>query len=129
MIGVPYRIRTGVAAVRGRCPRPLDEGDEAACRYYQLVSPRSSARRPEAPQDRAICRRRRLSFTTIISGGYLRRSLYLQRINSEILLLVETLRTGRMAFKQLIGDWHLPLIAAPFGMPRSAKCAMPICRF
>jgi hypothetical protein len=30
--GVPYRIRTGVAAVRGRCPRPLDEGDEAAGR-------------------------------------------------------------------------------------------------
>jgi hypothetical protein len=28
--GVPYRIRTGVAAVRGRCPGPLDEGDEAA---------------------------------------------------------------------------------------------------
>src|SRR5690348_15568015 len=27
IIGVPYRIRTGVAAVRGRCPRPLDEGD------------------------------------------------------------------------------------------------------
>ena len=28
--GVPYRIRTGVAAVRGRCPGPLDEGDGAA---------------------------------------------------------------------------------------------------
>jgi hypothetical protein len=27
IIGVPYRIRTGVAAVRGRCPGPLDEGD------------------------------------------------------------------------------------------------------
>jgi hypothetical protein len=26
-IGVPYGIRTRVAAVRGRCPRPLDEGD------------------------------------------------------------------------------------------------------
>src|SRR5438094_5326882 len=30
LIGVPYRIRTGVAAVRGRCPGPLDEGDEAS---------------------------------------------------------------------------------------------------
>lgn len=25
--GVSYGIRTRVAAVRGRCPRPLDEGD------------------------------------------------------------------------------------------------------
>ena len=24
--GVPYGIRTRVAAVKGRCPRPLDEG-------------------------------------------------------------------------------------------------------
>ncbi len=28
--GIPYRIRTGVVAVRGRCPRPLDEGDARA---------------------------------------------------------------------------------------------------
>ncbi len=27
-IGVPYGIRTRVTAVRGRCPRPLDEGDK-----------------------------------------------------------------------------------------------------
>ena len=26
--GVPNRIRTGVAAVKGQCPRPLDDGDE-----------------------------------------------------------------------------------------------------
>lgn len=29
--GVPYGIRTRVAAVRGRRPRPLDEWDEALC--------------------------------------------------------------------------------------------------
>ena len=26
--GVPYGIRTRVAAVKGRCPKPLDEGDK-----------------------------------------------------------------------------------------------------
>jgi len=29
MLGIPYRIRTGVAAVKGQCPRPLDERDVA----------------------------------------------------------------------------------------------------
>ena len=29
-LGVPYGIRTRVTAVKGRCPRPLDEEDEAA---------------------------------------------------------------------------------------------------
>ncbi len=27
--GVPRGIRTPVAAVKGRCPRPLDDGDDA----------------------------------------------------------------------------------------------------
>ena len=43
MIGVPYRIRTGVAAVRGRCPGPLDEGDEA-CAVLSSRSPPDQAR-------------------------------------------------------------------------------------
>ena len=28
LTGVPNRIRTGVAAVKGQCPRPLDDGDD-----------------------------------------------------------------------------------------------------
>jgi hypothetical protein len=27
LIGVPNRIRTGVAGVKGQCPWPLDDGD------------------------------------------------------------------------------------------------------
>ncbi len=31
-LGIPYEIRTRVAAVKGQCPRPLDERDEAEAR-------------------------------------------------------------------------------------------------
>ncbi len=30
--GVPKGIRTPVAAVKGQCPRPLDDGDRLLCR-------------------------------------------------------------------------------------------------
>ena len=33
LCGVPTGIRTPVIAVKGRCPRPLDDGD---CKSYQL---------------------------------------------------------------------------------------------
>ena len=36
--GVPNRIRTGVAAVKGRCPGPLDDGDAAASRGSRAAS-------------------------------------------------------------------------------------------
>jgi hypothetical protein len=36
-IGVPYGIRTRVAAVRGQCPRPLDEGDLRLSRQYLIM--------------------------------------------------------------------------------------------
>ena len=31
--GIPYEIRTRVTAVRGRCPRPLDERDRISFTY------------------------------------------------------------------------------------------------
>ena len=37
MNGAPYGIRTRVAAVRGRCPRPLDEGDIAFANVTQFL--------------------------------------------------------------------------------------------
>ena len=34
--GDPYGIRTRVAAVKGRCPKPLDEG--AMCKNYNYIN-------------------------------------------------------------------------------------------
>ena len=37
-LGDPYGIRTRVAAVKGRCPRPLDEGVSLEARvFYTLI--------------------------------------------------------------------------------------------
>ncbi len=42
-VGVPYGSRTRVAAVKGRCPRPLDERDahgevlEDRCKLFKLT--------------------------------------------------------------------------------------------
>jgi hypothetical protein len=35
--GVPNEIRTRVIAVKGRCPRPLDDGDLCVLNYILLV--------------------------------------------------------------------------------------------
>src|SRR5436309_1397458 len=50
MRGVPNRIRTGVAAVKGRCPRPLDDGDvlrgpmDLAARAPEINDPAAPSR-------------------------------------------------------------------------------------
>ncbi len=38
LFGVPNEIRTRVTAVKGRCPRPLDDGDKILCRYSVVLS-------------------------------------------------------------------------------------------
>ena len=37
-VGIPYEIRTRVAAVKGRCPRPLDERDNEPTRIGLVKS-------------------------------------------------------------------------------------------
>ena len=34
---VPKGIRTPVAAVKGQCPRPLDDGDLTTSKYYTEI--------------------------------------------------------------------------------------------
>jgi hypothetical protein len=49
IIGVPKGIRTPVAAVKGRCPRPLDDGDKAVATQH-LKRPGTEINRPTAPR-------------------------------------------------------------------------------
>ena len=60
-IGAPYGIRTRVSALRGPCPRPLDEGSDSGCaarRQLPLVTARPCsahgllAIRPPLPRQR-----------------------------------------------------------------------------
>ena len=37
MKSVPKGIRTPVAAVKGQCPRPLDDGDLTVLKYYTEI--------------------------------------------------------------------------------------------
>src|SRR5712671_7294788 len=55
IIGVPKGIRTPVTAVKGRCPRPLDDGDATACRGRDLEGPlkKSNRRSPQGAPNRA----------------------------------------------------------------------------
>ena len=62
--GVPSGIRTRVAAVKGRCPRPLDDGDEAqraaafrGCGRRNQASPDPTKTEPAAEAASSICSR------------------------------------------------------------------------
>ena len=49
--GVPYGIRTRVAAVKGQCPRPLDERDKAEGASRGLRQPTQA---DESPKMRSV---------------------------------------------------------------------------
>src|SRR5438128_9337091 len=48
--GVPKGIRTPVTAVKGRCPRPLDDGDATAARTRDLERQTRNCNRPALSQ-------------------------------------------------------------------------------
>jgi hypothetical protein len=62
--GVPYGSRTRVAAVKGRCPRPLDERD-AYCEKSFLAASRVTYRR-----HLRVSNRRHLQVSNEFSNGY-----------------------------------------------------------
>ena len=37
-VGIPKGIRTPVTAVKGRCPRPLDDGDVSGAAHFTAIS-------------------------------------------------------------------------------------------
>src|SRR5215469_7899472 len=44
-LGAPYGTRTRVSAVKGRCPRPLDEGRGGGATYRELCEREQATRR------------------------------------------------------------------------------------
>jgi hypothetical protein len=49
LIGVPYGSRTRVFAVKGRCPRPLDEGNLRSFRLSKIWSPAMGSNHGPSP--------------------------------------------------------------------------------
>src|ERR1051325_1400357 len=54
--GVPYGIRTRVTSVKGRCPRPLDEGDVLRPTTYKESGPSESSFLSALPNFRRFSR-------------------------------------------------------------------------
>src|ERR1700761_1078926 len=53
IVGVPDGIRTRVTAVKGRCPRPLDDGD-ATIQFYAINRARASKCLGITPHERPL---------------------------------------------------------------------------
>ena len=68
IIGVPNEIRTRVTAVKGRCPRPLDEGDNSIQRNFG-----GGKRDRTADLLHAMQALSQLSYTPTEDGGLYRR--------------------------------------------------------